>query len=370
MTALAAILLALATPAPADEPSYRDRPLSGWLAMLRDDPLPRKRRAAVVALGELAPHSAEVRASALAAVSRALRTDAKPEVREEAARVIAAQKPDDSAFLVTDLVNALREEQIPAVRRLVATALGRFGAAASPAVGVLTKALADADAGVRAAGAESLGRVGKDAGTAAPELVKLLADPDAAARLAAIGALGKVEPADRPAAGEALARLQPGDSAEVRLEVLAALGRLGATSPAIEAFVRAALDDARPPVRVAALQSVAAGRTGGAALAPRVLELAKADADGEVRTGAVRAFPALGLPPGEVALKLADLLKSDRLAGVRVAAVEELGKLGADAKPQLGELRRARSDADPKVREAASAAIRRIEAGPEPVQKP
>ena len=44
-------VLVLAGPAPADEPTFNGRKLSEWLTVLKEDETPRRRRAAVVALG-------------------------------------------------------------------------------------------------------------------------------------------------------------------------------------------------------------------------------------------------------------------------------------------------------------------------------
>jgi HEAT repeats len=57
-----------------------------------------------------------------------------------------------------------------AKRRGAATALGKLGAAASPAVPALVEALSDKDATVRRAAAQALGEIGPEASVAAPAL--------------------------------------------------------------------------------------------------------------------------------------------------------------------------------------------------------
>jgi hypothetical protein len=69
-----------------------------------------------------------------------------------------------------------------AERRRAATALGKLGAAASPAVPALAEALSDEDAMVRRAAAQALGEIGPEASIAAPALTGALQDPDAGVR--------------------------------------------------------------------------------------------------------------------------------------------------------------------------------------------
>ena len=69
-TAIVVLLLV----SPADEPQFNGRPLSGWLTLLKEDPTARKRRAAVVALGQIAAGSKAEFDTAIGAVGRALRT--------------------------------------------------------------------------------------------------------------------------------------------------------------------------------------------------------------------------------------------------------------------------------------------------------
>jgi HEAT repeats len=69
-----------------------------------------------------------------------------------------------------------------AERRRAATALGKLGAAASPAVPALVEALADDNAAVRQAAARALGEIGPEASAAAPALTRALGDPNTGVR--------------------------------------------------------------------------------------------------------------------------------------------------------------------------------------------
>ena len=53
-------LLPLTPRLAAEEPSFGGRKLSEWQTMLKEDPTPRKRRAAVVALGQIGADNREV----------------------------------------------------------------------------------------------------------------------------------------------------------------------------------------------------------------------------------------------------------------------------------------------------------------------
>ena len=109
--------LGLAGTARADEPTFNGRKLSEWLTVLKEDETPRKRRAAVVALGQIATGHRDSVGTVVAAVGRALRTDASPAVREQAAIVLGQMRPEETAAALTDLAESLRVEKESAVRR-------------------------------------------------------------------------------------------------------------------------------------------------------------------------------------------------------------------------------------------------------------
>jgi HEAT repeat protein len=82
------------------------------------------------------------------------------------------------------------QEDVPAVRRRAALALGRFGAVS---VAPLIEALADRDFGVRAGAARALGEIGADARGAIPALTQALVDEHKTVRQSAEEALKKIE---------------------------------------------------------------------------------------------------------------------------------------------------------------------------------
>ncbi|MGL6097682.1 MAG: hypothetical protein ACRC7O_18020, partial [Fimbriiglobus sp.] len=89
----------------------------------------------------------------------------------------------------------------------------------------------------------------------------------------------------------------------------------------------------------------------------------RGDTDTTTRINALRTLTTIYGPDAKDLLAvLTERLETDRAFEIRVAAAEELAALGADAKPALPALRNARRDQQIKVREAATAAIKRIEA--------
>ena len=194
---MSAVFLAVLL-APAAEPEFAGRPLSAWAKQLKDDDTPRRRRAAALALGQLGAANPETLPVVLAALGKAARADASSDVRRQAVAGVAQQKPDDSTAAVDDLTEAVRVEKDAAVRLELATALGRFGPAAAPAVKPLADCLPDADPKLRAAAAAALGRIGADASAAAPALLARLTDADPGVKREAVTA---VEPGEAGRAG-------------------------------------------------------------------------------------------------------------------------------------------------------------------------
>src|SRR5262249_59778179 len=142
--------------------------------MLSNDKELKRRRAALIALKLAGPKVRKV----LAFVGAALKEDSEEVLRKDAAQWLGDMMPKVKAsdIPITDginaLVEAIKNDKVPAVREAAALALGSVGAEAAPAVTVLGAALKDGNPGVRAAAAESLGLVGVEARAALPELVQ------------------------------------------------------------------------------------------------------------------------------------------------------------------------------------------------------
>ena len=372
-SALAVLLLLPVGPRlAAEEPSFSGRKLSEWQTMLKEDPTPRKRRAAVVALGQIGADNREVLPVVLVAVGKALRADASPAVREQAAVVIGQQRVDEkTAGVMPDLVEALRIEKEPAVRRELAVAVGRYGGYAKQAVGPLTPFLKDADPAVRAAAADALGRVGGAAASAVTELLPLVKDADRGVRQAAVFALGRIDPDEKgPAAEALLAVLKADPDPDMRREAVVSLGLLGERSSDVVLAVAAILADKHADLRATAALTLAKFGSTARAAEPALMKAVQSDPDKAVRLNAVRTvFASYGADAVKLVPAFAERLAKDSDFEVRVAIAEEFGGLGPAGKPALPALRAAQRDPQIKVREAASAAVKRIEAPP-PKPKP
>ena len=194
----------------------------------------------------------------------------------------------DSAW--RDLTWAAREglrEQVEAVHQAAATALGRAGPAAVPAVPALVQALSGASDPVGQAAARALGEIGPAARTALPHLAAVLVNGTPGVQKAAAEALARIDadwgaadlltalvarlPEDGPRAAEAADALVMigANSAPALVRALAStdqaaseaaartLGRIGPAARWAVPSLTAALRDPRGAVREAAAQALA-----------------------------------------------------------------------------------------------------------------
>lgn len=370
-----ALALAAAAARPADsDPEYDGKKASAWVDTLRNDSSARKRAAAVVALGRVwADHQYK---DALPSIGRALRLDASPAVRTQAAVAVGQLKPDDARAIAADVLDAIKGEKESRVRREIAAALTRFPEIAKTAVTPLADMLKDADAGTRAAAAEALGVAGGAAGEAAPDLLALLTDAEKPVRLAAVVALGRVAPGDPTTVGGPLAKVLAAEKdADLRRELVTSLGLLGDRSEAVVAALAAVLADPDEELRQRTARVLGTFGTAGKPAADALLKVAGNPKEKKgLRVDAVRAFgSALGGGLRGRANDLIPLLDNDPDFEVRIAIVEELAALGYEArddKETIAALRRRMSDPQVKVREAAGQAIDRLTKPPKkPVEK-
>ena len=279
--------------------------LPAFIAALRDDPAPDVRREAAAVL------AAWEQDDVVEALCAAL-LDADADVRAAAAQSLSELKEPASGHVLRRW--ATRTE--PFVRRAVLRGLRelRFADALEPAL----QALADADAEVRVEAVSVLGWL-KDPRALAPLAALAAGDAQADVRRAAVGALGFASAAD-PAILDALLAALRDDAWQVREEAVTTLGKLRA-NPAREPLV-AALDDAYWQVRLRAARAL-----------------------GQLRDP--RAAPAVAA------------LLAHTISNLRKEAALALGELGASE--TLPALHAALDDRDPDVRKAVRIAIGQIE---------
>jgi HEAT repeat protein len=376
---LAAAALAQTTLAD-DNPTFNGKKLSEWNAMLREEQNARLRKAAVVAMSQIAADEAQqtkLVKEVMTTLGKAMRNDSAPGVRVEAARALgkaAIQLTDDRASdigsVVIDLTEGLRVEKEKAVRLEQAVAIGRYGKQAKSAVSALAGALADPDAKVKEAAATALGRIGPDSRSAADDLLQLLKDGDPAVRKAAVFAVGRAEPDDVSKPSLTLAgMLKTEKDTEMRKELLVSLGMLGDKSPEVVKAAAGGLTDESVEVRRQAAQSLAKFFVGAKVADKELLTAFKGDADKLVRAYALHS---LCLGYGEDAKALIPELvarldpKVEKEPEVRIAVCDELGAMGPEAQSAVPNLRVAQKDPETKVRDAAAAAIKKVLAKPTP----
>jgi len=219
------------------------------------------------------------------------------------------------SFEKVQSLTLLLEEEIPAVRREAALALGNIGGDA--AVKGLVKALGEGDRLVRETAAKALGDIGGDAAVEA--LVKALADKDQSVRVCSAVALGDI---GGDAAVEALVKALADKDLSVRVCSAVALGNIGGDA-AVKGLVKA-LGEGDGLVRETAAKAL--GNIGGE-LAVKALDKALADKDLSVRVWSAFALKKIGDTTVEVLVKAL----GDEDVSRRFFAAKALGNIGGDA---------------------------------------
>jgi HEAT repeat protein len=366
-------LLPPAVPAAqADDPVYNGKKGSTWVDTLVNDGSARQRALAIDALARL--WADKQYKEAIPAIGRSLRVDSSAAVRLAAVRALAALPEEDlvkKGLGAKDLIDAMGTEKDSRVRRELARAIGRFPVLAKLAVVPLTGALKDPDPATRAAIADALALTGSEGKSAAAELAPLLADSDKGVRYSAVIALGRITPEGAPAIAETMARMLGTEKdSDLKVQLIISLGLLGEKSPSVVQALADVLTQSDAELRLRAARVLGTFGTDAAPAADALLKAAEADAVAEVRVNALRAFgSALGPALKGRTADVIRVLEKDPDHEVRQVAVEELGALGPELKDDaeaLKTLRKRLSDPHIKVREAAAAAIRKIEKKPEP----
>lgn len=353
---------------PDEEPVYDGKKADVWAEILKLDTSARKRALAATALGELrTKHRVKDLHKDL---GRSLRVDKSSAVRAQCAIAIAGLPVFDIKEIDFELVEAVKEEKDSRVRKELSALFARHPEFGKRAVPGLSAILKDPDAEARAAAADALAKLGSDAKDAATDLLTLLNDADKPARHAGIFALGRVSP-DNPSfvAAALIKRFNEEKDHELRRDIVVSLKLIGDKSESTVAALAKALQDPEDDVKSSAAACLG---TFGEAAKPAVeslLKLATQSKNKGLRIDALRAFgSALGPALKDRLKDVIAIMETDADFEVRLAAVEEIGSLGMelkDDKDTIAALRKRQSDPQAKVREAAAAAIRRIEKKPE-----
>jgi HEAT repeat protein len=339
---------------------FAGKPAAEWLKILREHKNPKARRLAMLALETIGPKVSGVAAG----LTEALREDPDPEIRRDIAILLGRLGPDVKGA-ADALGDRLTKDSDPLVRQAAATALGgRLAAMADGQVVALAAALKDKHEGTRRAAAETLKNLGEAAQPAVPQLLDVVKDAkaDRFTRVYAIQVVSQWGQDDSGTGPALVAALGEKDAhGAVRQAAAEGLGRLGDYAAGVEALGRA-LEDATPDVRRAA--AVALGPLGGKA-APawpairKTLEDKKSDST--ARFALVHAAASLVKQHPEAVPLLAKLAQEDDAAENRLAAIQELGELGAAAEKAVPALQViAQTEARATLRDAAAAALKKI----------
>lgn len=364
-----------------EEPFVQGRKLSEWLKMLQEDPEVKHRRAALLAVQFLGPKQHK---RVLSSVTTALRDDSDEKMREMAAATLGhlsakALKIELLEFkfdTVRDaLASSLRGDKSAGVREAAAKALGRMEKEAKGAVGALAGALKDSSPAARAAAADALLGLGAAAREALPDLRQVLQDKgaDIRTREKCARALGLIGAPDVLSALPAMQDVitDPKAPLDVRKAVAEALYLIGRDAAPAAGALGTALTDKASDVslrRAAAAALDAIGPDGRDGLP--ALEKALKDDDRYVRSHSMHAVGRYGKDLGPrtkdaVTALLAGM--NDSVLEVRIAAIETLGVLGPeglgeDVKAVTERLTDALKDSQQAVRDAAAAALKKIQA--------
>jgi len=329
------------------------------------------------ALGELGPAAREATEALIDVLA-----DRDATVRREARDALRDIRPGKEVAL--PLFARMLTTSDPADAAAAVGVLAEAGAAAIPA---LTAALDNPDAAYWAC--LTLTEIGAAAAPAVPQLGAQLDSPQPEVRLQALLALAAIGPASQPLAGKIVELLGHDEAAGVRYAAAYALGALGDRSAALPALT-AALDDQDEFLRIIAawayVDLVENDDSPALDRAVKIILDGISSADHRVRNVATRAFADPDLPReqlqpafvrvlrgiddpaqmSEIIAALASLgaevippcIRSLETKGpLRMASLELLAKVGADAAPAVPALIATLADADAAVRQEALFAL-------------
>jgi HEAT repeat protein len=366
------------------EPTFLDKKLSYWLAMLSEGKDAKARRKGVLAVEQIGHAGSR---KVVPALVKALQEDSDPGVRAAAARAVgravtraleqAREDKTDNLPRFDNardaLTKALRTDKVDTVREASAAALGDIGPDARGAAGSLATALKDKHPPTVLAAATALRRMGRDAREAQDDLQTLLADKkaEAVARTEAALALGQIKPDTAsvlPVLKEVLADRKA--DARTRKAVAETLGKLGKEAAEASSTLGAVLVEKTSPTELR-LAAVTALDQFGPEGKPAIPDLVKAVSDGDrfVRCLAMQVLGRMGKELDshrKEAVRALLRTAEDTNVEVCVAAIESLGALsseglGSEAPEAIKKLEAILRRAGRKaIREAAQTSIEKI----------
>ena len=360
------------------------RPAVEMITRAIEDPDPRVRRGAALALGQirpLAPGTArkltvgladsdpEVRMAFLIAIGnlgpraaesvpaiRALLHDGSPGLRSRAIEVLFQSAPRDDRML--DDLAALLDDPDPRVQRRAIDSIRALGPPGRKALAVVIGRLTSEDPDVRFAAAQLVESHGPAAAEAIPPLTKLLNDPTPKIRTIAATTLGRFGKASQPAF-PSLAMLLGDEDVAVREAAASTMGSLELDAETVRPHLARALRDEKAEVRRAAARAIPRLGPQGIILVPDIILMAARKENLRSVDRLLRPFERSG-PAVQSLPELVKQLEHDQVA-VRLLAIRFLGLAGRNAREALPALERIREDPSAEVRQQAKAACEKIQ---------
>lgn len=353
-------------------PEHNGKTMSAWMTMARENDAPRLRRIAVGSLSAIGQDALpKIRREVCVALGKVFRSDSSGVVRAEAGKALGDISTEllkdgelgDTSSVVIDLAEGLRVEKELEPKRTGTYAVGRYGAKAKNAVGSLTTLLADKDAVVRENAANSLGRIGGESKTATVELLKMLVATEVPVRKAVVFALGRIDPEDKAKVSLALAPFFATEKdQDVRMELVVSLGLLKEKNSDVAKALAPLLKETHLETRRVAAKTMAMFEEAAKGQEKELVTAFKTDTDKLVRAYALRALCATVSDAEKLVPILITQLdsKTEKEADVRIAVCDELGLLGPDAQAAVPVIRDTQKDPEPRVRDAAAAALKKL----------
>jgi HEAT repeat protein len=347
-----------------EDPIIRGRAVSEWFRLLKSE-VNAARRQAILALidSQAGPNVPIVLPNLLNAVS----AHSDPAIRARILRILPKYK-DRGDDIVQTYRSRLIHDSDGATREAAAQTIPKLDRSAAvllmPDLGT---ALKDKDSRVRAASAQAIGMLSQGdpqvANEVLPQLRVGLHDADSEVRFQCAYALAQMGEVAAPAAGDLAEMFRTDANVLNRREAAKALGAIGSKAKdAVDALLMG-LNDPQASVRQAAALALTTVRGDPDRVLPALLKSAR-DPDVSVRCLSIHAIGAMGKSAIPAIPVLIDILRRDEVADVRLAVIEELAHFGPDARPAIDALRIASKDGRAAVREAAQAALKKIESMP------
>ncbi len=359
------------------------KPAVGRLEAALDDPQPRIRQGAALALGQIRPLPAEtvarlaaglndtdrnVQAAFLTSIRslgtlaraavpavRAKLGDDSPDIRMQVIDILFEAAPRDDQ-LIAELTSMVNDPDARVQQHAIQT-LRSLGPVGRPAIPAVVEKLHSPDNDVRNAAAEFISSHGRFAQDAVSQLTDLLDQAESTWRIKLIETLGGLG-ATAQSASPKLTELAQDPSASIRLVAVQALGNLQLSPEQLQSQLVRALQDSDQEVQSQASRIIRRFGGRGMIFVPDLIPLAGDEQIGGSIGRMLERFERY-TPDADSIQRLLGLLEHEQ-PQVRRAAVRFLGLAGPDAQIALPRLQPLSDDEDEEVRAEAMVAISKI----------